>query len=44
MWMASLQVEVLDERGDVGGVGVHVVAVGVCVERPWPRRSWAMTR
>ena len=39
-----LQVEMRRHRGEVVGIVIHVVAVGDLVERPWPRRSWAMTR
>ena len=39
-----LQIEMLDQGGDVVGVVIHVMAVAVWVERPWPRRSWAITR
>ena len=39
-----LEIEVRGQRGQVVRVGVHVVPVPVWVERPWPRRSWAMTR
>jgi hypothetical protein len=34
------KVEMGGKRCDIGGVGIHVVALS----RPWPRRSWAMTR
>ena len=38
------QIEMRGERRHVGGVVIHVVAVADLAERPWPRRSWAMTR
>jgi hypothetical protein len=39
-----LEVERLHQGRKVVGVGVHVVAVPGWLERPWPRRSWAMQR
>ncbi len=39
------EVERFREGGQIVGVGVHVVAVRrSALERPWPRRSWAMQR
>jgi hypothetical protein len=38
------QVEVVSQGREVGNPVVHVLAGAGLVVRPWPRRSWAITR
>ena len=38
------KIEMLHELGEIVGVLVHIVALPGLAERPWPRRSWAITR
>jgi hypothetical protein len=39
-----MQVEVLDQAGQVAGVASMSLPWLTCAERPCPRRSWAITR
>ena len=39
-----LKIEIRRDGREIVGVVIHIVPVAVCVERPCPRRSWAITR